>query len=240
MVEFTVDTLFNRSVTIIQPRSGYRFSIDPVILAAHIRPDPGAHILDIGCGCGIIPLALGFRHPDIRITGIEIQDELADLARRNVIENRFTHRIRILNRDILSLSRSGLGEPVDLVVSNPPYRKKGTGRLNPDPQKAMACHEIALEMESLLEKSRALLKQNGTIWLIYPAERLPELLPRMAAHGFSTDWIRLVHPRPQAPALRVLISGTKGGGRDLVVAPPFFIQQKQGDPTKEYLGLFNA
>lgn len=214
--------------------------MDPVILAGHIRPLPGTHILDIGSGCGIIPLTLGFRYPDTRITGIEIQDELAEIAQRNVVDNDFTRRIRILKRDIRTVSRKSLAEPVDMIVSNPPYKKKGTGRLNPDPQKAMARHELALDMDSLLEKSHSLLEPDGTIWLIYPAERLPELLSKMPAQGFSPGWMRPIHIRPRTPAMRVLVSGTKGNHRDFLIAPPFFIQQKQGDPTKEYLALFNA
>jgi tRNA1Val (adenine37-N6)-methyltransferase len=170
LAEYTADTLFDPPLSLFQPKTGYRFSLDPIILAAHVHPAPGDRIMDIGCGCGILSLILAGRNPDVRITGIEIQKTLARAAQKNVAKNRMSDRIRILHQDICTLERAPAGAipgtkpksnlgalfkindvpaQVDLIVSNPPYKKKSTGRLNPDRERALARHEITLDIAAL-------------------------------------------------------------------------------------------
>jgi tRNA1Val (adenine37-N6)-methyltransferase len=111
LAEYTADTLFDPPLTLFQPKTGYRFSLDPIILAAHVHPAPGDRIMDIGCGCGILSLILAGRNPDVRITGIEIQKTLARAAQKNVAKNRMGDRIRILHQDICTLEGAPLAIP---------------------------------------------------------------------------------------------------------------------------------
>ena len=119
----TQDSFFNGKVTVKQDRMGYRFSIDAVILAHRVRPKPGERIVDLGTGCGIIPLIVGYRHPGNPIYGVEIQKELADIADTNVRDNEMQGTIQIVCRDMQTIHPAMFKGPVDMVVSNPPFRK---------------------------------------------------------------------------------------------------------------------
>ena len=139
--ELTLDILFDGRLKVWQPRHGYRFSIDAVLLAHQVRLQSEETVLDLGTGCGIIPLILAYRHPDIISFGIEIQKELAHIAIANVDANHLQNQIRVLCRDMRRLKPEDIGGPVDLVVCNPPYHKPKSGRINPDRQRAIARHE---------------------------------------------------------------------------------------------------
>jgi tRNA1(Val) A37 N6-methylase TrmN6 len=217
--------------------------MDPVILAAQVMPSPGCKIIDVGCGCGIIPLILGFRHTDLHIIGIEIQSELAELAKQNIAENQMSDQIQILNKDIRTLSLSdiqafGTQGAADMIVSNPPYKRKDTGRLNPNIQRAIARHEISLELPQFFSSAQRLLKPRGQIVFIFPAARLQDIVPGMTSHGFQLDWIRFVHTKKKEPARLMLVSGIKEAHGACIVRPPLYIHDSQNNPTNEYTAMF--
>ena len=174
MQSLTTDTFFNGKLHITQDASGYRFSIDAVVLASHTDVRAGERLLDLGAGCGIIPLILAYRHPDIRVYGIEIQKDLADLANANITENCMQDRITLICRDMRELKPDLIGGPVDVIVCNPPYRKPNSGRLNPDPQRAVARHELKVSLTDVLRTVRCMLRTAGRFVTIYTAERAAE------------------------------------------------------------------
>jgi len=190
-----------------QPEKGYRFSIDPILLSSHVIPQKGEQILDIGTGCGIISLILGFQYPTIQITAVEIQRELADIAHRNIEANQLTHRIKLINKDIRELNSSETNGKFDRVISNPPYKNKGSGRLNLDIQKAIARHELSLTIKELILCTAYFLKPNGILNLIYPAERLTELLYTMNRHAIKPSSIKYLHTGKRMSPKLVLVSG---------------------------------
>lgn len=217
--------------------------MDPVILAAQVMPRSGCKIIDIGCGCGIIPLILGFRHRNVQIIGIEIQSQLAELAIKNIHENQMSDRIQVLNKDIRSTTsfdiqsydNQGLA---DIIVSNPPYKRKGTGRLNPNTQQAIARHEIRLELSQFLSSARRLLKPRGQILFIFPASRLQDIVPGLMSHNFQLDWIQFIHTKKNKTAKLILVSGLKEGHGNCIVRPPLYIYDNQNNPTNEYAAMF--
>lgn len=222
--------------------------MDPVILAAQVMPSPGCKIIDIGCGCGIIPLIIGFRNKNVHILGIEIQSQLADLATKNIAKNQMSDRIQILNKDIRtttsldiqsfntqSFNTTGVA---DIIVSNPPYKKKDTGRLNPNIQKAIARHEITLELSQFFSSAHRLLKPRGQILFIFPADRLQEIVPGLSFHEFQLEWIRFIHTKKNKPAKLILVSGIKEGHGACIVRPPLYIYDNQNNPTNEYEAMF--
>jgi tRNA1Val (adenine37-N6)-methyltransferase len=237
---FTTETFFNARVTVRQPGGGYRFSLDSIILAAHVRPGPGEHLLDIGTGVGIIPLILGFRHPDLRITGVEIQEDLADLARANAEINGMDHRITILDRDIRTLSGSSLPAPVDRIVSNPPYLPLGSGRLNPHRGRAQARHEVSLSLRELAAVLESLLAPRGRCHLIYPAERGDEAALTLAGRGIRTLWTRQVHTLPGKSPKRVILTGVRDSGVPVSpeIRPPLFVHDAREVLTPEVQAMF--
>ncbi len=225
-------------MTLFQPETGYRFSLDPVILAGHVFPGPEDRIMDIGCGCGILCLILAGRYPGVSITGIEIQKNLADLARKNAEYNHMTDRIRIRHQDIRTLSVTDLPSPMDLVVSNPPYKKKSTGRVNPDRGRALARHEITLDIETLAACAHLFLRPGGRLCLIFPASRTQDLTAALAHTGFRIDWIRYVHFYVNDAVQRVLVSAVKSGTGATTQCPPLYLYHSDGTPTRAYSALF--
>jgi tRNA1Val (adenine37-N6)-methyltransferase len=237
LAAYTVDTLFDPPLILCQPETGYRFSLDPVILAGHILPEPEETVMDIGCGCGIISLILAARHPGIRVTGIEIQKPLADLAEKNAATNRLKSRVEILHRDVRTLTRADISHPVDRVVSNPPYRKTGAGRLSPDAGRALARHELTLDIPSLAAAADEFLTPGGHLHLILPAPRIQDLISALKPRGFGVDWLRQIHFCPRGPADRVILCAVKAAERKACVCPPLYLFHADGTPTKEHQAL---
>lgn len=180
--ETTLDTIFDGRVRLHQPRDGYRFSVDALLLAGFIRIKPDAHVLDIGTGVGVALLALwnarGFAHG----TGVELQKSLAVLAEKNVKENAAGDRITIECADIRVWETK---TRFDVILSNPPFRKVGSGRLNPDPQKAEARHELSLSLKELFEAARRLAKLSGKFCVIQLPERLEDMNKEAEILGFQ-------------------------------------------------------
>ncbi len=240
MEKFTVDSLFDPGINISQPEKGYRFSIDPFILAAHVLTAGNDKIIDIGCGCGIISLILALKAPDLTITGIEIQEELYICAKKNIRANKLENTINIIYQDIQKTKIYDLGGKADIIVSNPPYKKRNSGRLNPDSQKAIARHEITLDIDILFKCSRKLLKKRGKLYIIFPAQRLSDLILTMEQNKFSLEFIRFVHIKKQSKAKRIIICAVKNSNHPYSVLSPFYIYERDDQFAKEYISLFDT
>ena len=235
---FTQDTFFNGKVTVKQEKLGYRFSIDAVILAHRVRPKPGERIVDLGTGCGIVPLIVGFRHPEVQMFGIEIQKELADIADVNVRENGMEKKIRILCRDIRTIKTAMFKEPVDIVVSNPPFHKAASGRINPNRQRAVARHEIRITLLDVVKAAGDILKRAGLFVLVYTSERLPELVQHMRSCRIEPKNVRFIHSREKSESKIMMMEGVKQGKPGLTVGPPIVIYNEDGTYTEEIEAMF--
>ena len=135
MNDLNANTFFNGRLHVAQPDSGYRYSIDAVLLASLPRPKSGDSVIDLGTGCGIIAMILAYRHPGVRFYAVEIQSELVRFARENVRSNHMADRISVIQTDMRHLSADQVGGTANWIVSNPPYRRANSGRINPDTQK---------------------------------------------------------------------------------------------------------
>jgi tRNA1Val (adenine37-N6)-methyltransferase len=221
-----------------QENTGYRYSIEPFLLSDFMTLLPGQSILDIGTGCGIIPLLMVHREPTLKVTAIEIQD--SSQAQKNIHQNKMEKQISLIHGDFLKEAENLKPESFDHIVSNPPYRKIQTGRINPDSGKAVARHELALSMGSLLDKSVPLLKKNGQITLAYPPQRLGELMPELESRSLYPNSAQFVHGNYQAPAKIVLVSAFKGKKADFSVAPPLAVYNEDGTYSKEMEEVYAA
>ncbi len=239
MDEITSDTFFEGRIRIKQHRNGYRFSIDAVLLAAHAGLHAGETALDLGTGCGIIPLLMACRIPDAVIYGIEIQEDLAEIALSNVRDNGMEERIHILYGDMKSLHHEMVPGPADLVVSNPPYRKLCSGRMNPHAQRAIARHEIRATLADVTETARRMLNISGRFVTIYPAERLAELLGQMQVSGIEPKHLRAVYSGWNTGAKLVIAEGVKGGRPGMKIGPPLVIYKEDGSYTEEVSRMFS-
>lgn len=238
MKSWTEDTFFNGRIKVRQHRSGYRFSIDALLLASHARPGPDDTVLDLGTGCGIIPLILAYRHPRVEVFGVEVQADLADTAVLNIIENGLDDRITVLCMDMKSLNPEMTSGPVDLVVSNPPFRKAESGRINPNRERAVARHEIKATLKDVVETGRRMLRTGGRFAMVYLAERMTDLLTQMRTAGIEPKSIRTVHSGWESAAKLVLVEGKKGGRAGIEIGPPLIIYRKNGAYTDEVETMF--
>ena len=239
MNRFTTDTFFNGQIHVKQSKAGYRFSIDAVILANHAIPRSGEKVLDLGTGCGIISLILAYRQPDITIYGVEVQAKLAELAIANVRDNQLEDRITVICTDMKLLKPAMTSGPVDLVVCNPPFRRYGSGRLNPDEQRAIARHEIKASLGDIIQTSRRVLRKAGRLILIHTAGRMIDALVQMRTDGIEPKFIRMIHSRKSLEATLIVIEGIKGGRPGVKIAPPLFVYDQGNEYTQEVKSMFS-
>jgi tRNA1Val (adenine37-N6)-methyltransferase len=218
----TVDTFLNGKVRIIQSRQGYRFSVDALLLAEFVLIKNEDLVIDLGAGSGIISLFLAVKRKVGFIVGIELQKELASQAQRNVALNELERKIAIIQGDLrhLPLARGF----ADVVVCNPPYRQQRSGRISPDESKAIARHEIAANLDAILDAGKTLLKRGGRLTLIYPANRLTEVFTKMRKEGLEPKRLQIIFPDSASYAKLALIEGRLQGSSGLKILPPIFGQ----------------
>jgi len=218
----TLDEFLDGRLRLIQSARGYRFSIDAVLLARFVTVKPGDRIVDLGAGCGVVSLLLLLEKPVAYALAMEIQNGLADQAVRNASLNGVTDRMAVILAD---LRRVPLREPAaDVVVCNPPYRRPGSGRVNPDLQRAIARHEIMASLNDILSAASAVLKPKGRLALIYPADRLVDLLVRMRAFEFEPKRMQVVYSSMEEESKLVLVEGARGGKGGVKILPPVIDQ----------------
>lgn len=217
-----IDTFLDGRLKVIQSRWGYRFSVDALLLSSFAGTRRGDLVVDLGTGCGIIPLVLLCSKGAGRVIGLEIQEGLARQACRNAKLNGLEAGMSVVRGD---LRRPPLKNGAfDLVVSNPPYRKAKSGRINPDQERAIARHEIHACLDDVLHAARLLLRQRGRLAVIYPAERSGDLLVRMRGTGLEPKRLQFVYPDLESEAKLVLVEGVLGGRSGLKVLPPIVDQ----------------
>lgn len=240
MAPISHDTFFNGGLRIQQPTDGYRFSMDAVILARRTVPQTSDRILDLGTGCGIIPLIIAFLQKTGPIFGAEIQKDLAELARQNVDDNALAARITILNQDIRTLRPKLTDGPFDIVVCNPPHYHAASGRINPNSGRAIARHEIAMTLDDLTSVAARMLRQMGRLIIIYPARRLADAVVGMRAAGIEPKRLCMIHSKPGVPGMRILLEGVHKGRPGLTVAPPLILYNRDGTWSEEAQSLLCA
>ncbi|OHB26341.1 MAG: hypothetical protein A2X84_09595 [Desulfuromonadaceae bacterium GWC2_58_13] len=224
----TLDDLRSGGLKIIQQKEGYRFSLDPVLLCGFARIDAGESVVDLGAGAGVIPLLLARRTEAAHIVGVEIQPRMADRARRSLILNGLRERVTIIERDLRELRGCLEPQSCDVVLSNPPYRRGGTGRTAPEAERAAARHELAGGLDDFLAAAAYLLKQGGRVYLIYLAERLAELLAAMRQARLEPKRLRCVHSRHGETARMVLVEGRRAGRPGMTVEAPLYVYEGEG------------
>ena len=234
----TTDTFFNGRIQVRQGQAGYRFSIDAVLLACQAAPGSGDRVVDLGTGCGIIALIMAFRHPDITVYAVEVQEELAQLAISNVKGNHLQDRITVLGADMKMMKPDMTAGQVDLVVCNPPYRRPGAGRINPDNQRAVARHELKANLQDIVGSARRILKPAGRFVAIYTAERTADIVCQMRSDRIEPKCIRTIHSTPRSEAKLILIEGIKGGNPGLKIRPPLIIYNENGEYTDAVQQMF--
>ena len=236
-----IDDLQCKGYRIIQNQEKFCFGMDAVLLssfaAATIKP--GDRVLDLGTGTGIIPILLEAKTEGEHFTGLEIQPESVDMARRSVILNNLEEKIEIAKGDIKRASEIFGKGTMNVVTSNPPYMNDLHGIKNPDMPKAIARHEVLCTLEDVVREASAVLKQNGRMYMVHRPHRLVEIIVMMTKYKLEPKRIRFVHPYKDKEANMVLIEGLKGGKSMVKVEEPLIVYKDINVYTEELLALYN-
>ncbi|TRZ86118.1 methyltransferase domain-containing protein [bacterium] len=231
----TLDPFYRGRVRVLQKRKGYRFSVDAPLLADFIRTEASDELLELGAGSGVISLLLSIK-PFRHITAVEVQADLADLARRNVALNGLEDRVRIVEADLRSFDP---GKTFDVVFSNPPYIRGGGGHLSRSEEKSVAKHEIKCDISDIMRKTRALLKEDGRAYFIYPEKRRKDLADAVNAHDLKLKTIRPICPR-EDQAANLFLAECDRVSLEKRVLPPFILYGRDGKYTAEAEAVFSG
>ena len=222
------DDLMN-GLIIWQDTDCFCFGIDAVLLAHFPQLKRGDRVLDLGTGFAPIPLILCAEAKkaemlsQVHVTGLELQDRPASLARRSVEENSLTDRIDIVSGDIREAGALFAPVSFSLITCNPPYLPVGSGLLSDQSGKAIARSELCCTLEDVVRAAGRLLKMSGRFALIHRPERLPELFVLLKEYSLEPKRMRLVCPRAGQEPTMVLVEAVKGGRPSLKVEPPLIV-----------------
>ena len=227
----SLDTI--KDVKIIQANEGYRFSVDAILLEDFITAKPLEKGIELGTGSGIISILLAKRLENTEITAVEIQEALTERATRNIELNDLKEKINVLSMDMRDLRKEFPANSFDFVFSNPPFRKPETGRISTDKERAIARHEIEINLPDLVSTAAYLLKHNGRFYMIYHPFRLAELVSLLRESRLEPKRMRFVHSRQGEEAKMVMIEAVKMGGIWLKIDPPLYLYENGSDYTQE-------
>ena len=233
--DVTKDELKRFGLALLQPKQGYRFSLDPLLLCDFANASQEASIVDLGTGSGVLALVLAKMAFQAQVTAFEQDCKTAELAQQNATLNGLSERVTILHEDVLHVRQHLPVSSCDLVVSNPPYRKQGRGRLNPHPGKLAARHETTAGLADFLAAAKYLVKPvTGRICLVYHSDRFAELMVEAVAQKLAVVRLRMVHGLPDAPAKVFLVELSKGRkNADLQIMPPLIVRSDTENYTDE-------
>ena len=223
-----ITPLVGTGLKIIQARRSYRYSVDAILVAHAADPQSGERILDLGAGTGAVTLLLAAKAPACRIVGLEIQEALADRARRAVRLNGCDNQAAIVTGDLrrpaTCLARGGF----DLVVSAPPYWPAGIGLVSRVPEAAAAKHELLCTLDEVVGAAAYALAPQGRLWMIHRAARLPDLTAAFQAHGLRCVLLRPVRSRAEGPTTFLLARAARGGTQGVTLLPPLTLYTGPG------------
>lgn len=224
---------------ILQKKEGYRFTIDPILLAAFTEPGYGNKILDLGTGGGILPFLLqkNNKEKNLEITGIDIQKEYIDMALRSREINK-TKNIEFLEIDIKMIPEN-FKSSFDIVITNPPFFKKEEGKINNKPDIAMARHELEVDFLKIIKAGAYSLNPKGRFVFIQRSERLLEIGRSLQEEGMIINRLRLIYGDEKAPAKLFLAEAVKRKNTQLKVLPPLIIYDKEGNYKEEVRCLYD-
>ena len=224
--ELTKDDLKSFDLQLFQPRHGYRYSLDPFLLARFCRPlKPVGSIIDLGAGCGIISLVLARINPDASVVAIENNRDMVPFVEVNIQHNGLADRVSVQCDDVINLRTNIPDSTFDLVVSNPPFRSAGTGKISPKAGRDSARHETTAGLSDFLAAAKYLVKPSGRICFIHLPSRLAEFISLAAAMKLSLLRLQMIHNNAESPATMFMAELAKGRRTEPVVERPLFVQK---------------
>ena len=233
-----VDDLQN-GFYVIQNQNKFCFGMDAVLLSGFARIRKGDHVLDMGTGTGIIPILLKSKTKGEHFTGLEIQEECADMATRSVQYNGLESAVDIVCGDIKEAAGIFGAASFDVVTSNPPYMIGAHGLQNPYMAKAIARHEVLCTLEDVVCQASKVLKDRGRFFMVHRPFRLAEIFSVLTRYKLEPKRMQLVYPYIDREPNMVLIEALKGGNSRITVEKPLIVYEKPGVYTKDILEIYD-
>lgn len=235
-----IDDLEFKGLQIIQNEKGFCFGIDSVLLSDFAKNiKRGSKVLDLGTGTGIISILLCGKTELKEVIGVEIQKEVSNMAKRSSILNNLQDRFKVINENILSLNNLYEKQTFDVIVTNPPYKRKSTGIVNEEEKKIISRHETTANLEDFIKISRDLLKDKGEFYMVHRPERLVDILSLLRYYKIEPKEIRFVYSNINKQPKLILIKGIKNAKPFLKVNKNLYIYDENGNYTKEILEIYN-
>ncbi len=238
-----IDELQRGGYRIIQDPDKFCFGTDAVILADYAKAKPGERVMDLCTGNGIVPILMLARYPKAAYTALEIQEEMAEMARRSMKLNEIEDRIKVLQGDLREIKEAA--EPTlkphsfHVVTVNPPYMKTTNPQLlNDTPAVQIARHEICCSLRDVMEAAAHLLMSKGRFYMVHRPQRLSEIFEEMQRVKIEPKGMQLVHPYIDKEPTQVLIEGVYQGGREMRIKPPLITYEAPGVYTKQMLEVY--
>lgn len=229
----SIDDLQLNGLKLIQKKTGFRFGVDAVLLADFANVKRKHKVIDICTGTGIVPFLLWGKYAPESIVGLEIQDDMVEMAKRSVVLNELDEKIEFINGDLKDKKLlNNLGR-FDVLTVNPPYKLNNAGIVNPDDKLAIARHEVLCNLEDVIASAKKLLKDNGRMYMVHRPERLIDIFELMRKYNIEPKRVRLIHPNSKKAPNIVLVEGQRDGGSYLKWEPSLYVYNDDGTYSDE-------
>ena len=235
-----IDDLEYAGLRIIQNITGFCFGKDSILLSDFAKEiKDNSEVMDIGTGTGIISILLSKKANTRKIYGIEIQEEVADMAKRSVKLNSLEDKISIINKNIKDIFEEFVPNAMDAIVTNPPYRKINTGAINDNIKKIISRHEIECNLEDIISISYKLLKSKGEFYMVHRAERIVDIFYLLRKYKLEPKKVRFVQAYVDKSPNLVLIKAIKDAGEELRIERPLIVYKEENKYSDEILEIYN-
>lgn len=235
-----IDDLEFKNLKIIQNTKGFCFGIDSVLLSDFAKGiKKNSTIVDIGTGTGIISILLSAKTDVRKIYGVEIQEDVANMAKRSVELNHLEDKIEIINTNIKNIFDFLEPNKIEAIVTNPPYMKLNTGAQNEERKKLISRHEVECTLEDIIQISYKLLKSNGAFYMVHRAERIVDILYYLRQYKLEPKVLRFIQSSVGKEPNLALIKAVKNAGHQLTLEKPLIIYNNDGEYTDEILEIYN-
>ena len=229
----SIDDLQLNNLYIIQKEKGFRFGVDAVLLSNFAKVKRNHRVVDLCTGTGIVPFLVYGKYKPKEVIGIEIQDDMVEMANRSTLYNNTEEIVKFYNGDLKDLKLLDKLGKFDVLTVNPPYKLNNSGILNSEDKLAIARHEILCNLEDVIAASRKLLKDNGRMFIVHRPERLIDIFELMRKYKIEPKRVQMIHPNTKKPPNIVLVEGQRDGGAFLKWDEPIYVHNVDGGYTSQ-------
>lgn len=234
-----IDDLEYKGLKIIQDKEGFCFGIDSILLSDFAKEiKENSKVLDLGTGTGIIATLLCKKTKLEQIIGIEIQKEVADMAKQSIKLNNLEDKFQIINTDIKNIQKILQPNTFDAIVTNPPYKKQETGLTNKNTKMLISRHETTATLEDFIQTSKQMLKDKASLYMVHRPDRLVDIIELLRKNKLEPKRIKFVYPSVEKEPNLILIKATKGGKTFLKIDKPLYVYKQDGTYTDEILKIY--